>query len=70
MHLDMYKVQAIKEQERLNLGQKNYIANPHTEVFQILNTLSMVYKGSWILKTRGIPYHVWIFHSFYPLLPP
>ena len=24
----MYKVQAIKEQERLNLGQKNYIANP------------------------------------------
>ena len=31
------------------------------------NMLFMVYKGSWILKTRGIPYYFLIFYGFCPL---
>ena len=44
MHLDMYKVQAIKEQERLNLGQKqegNSLGSlRHPNILFIITTIS------------------------------
>ena len=30
-------------------------------------TLFIVYKGSWILQTRAIPYYLKDFYRFYPL---
>ena len=32
-----------------------------------LRTLLIVYKGSWILQTRAIPYYSENFYRFYPL---
>ena len=40
---------------------------PPKKVHCISDTLFMVYKRFWILKTRGIPYYFLIFDSFYPL---
>ena len=68
--MDGEDAQNILEEKKPDIGVRSWYRRPLRLCQLNHNTLFMVYKGFWILKTRGIPYYFLILYSFYPLFHP